>query len=422
MAIWIDPPAWPAHGTLWSHLVSDDSYRELHAFAAAHGVPRRGFERDHYDVPEEAYRELVAAGARAVSSRELVRRLSDAGLRRRKADAPARRSVGNDLLRPPRLRVGDLVAVPATSSPVPPLRFQEGVAVLEGWGLRVRVLPHALDTAEPLGYLAGDDSSRAADFTAAWLDDEVAAIVVGRGGYGAQRIIDLLDWRRLAEPPPKILVGFSDVTALHQAVASRLGLVTLHAHVATSLATAEADSAETMRAMLFEPEAVDLLRGSPATAVVPGTATGVLVGGNLAVLAAEVGTPFSRLARGGIVLLEDVDESPYRIDRLLTQLLRSGWFEGVRGIVAGAFTRCGDPEAVELTLRDRLAPLGVPFLTGFDAGHTPTSRSVPLGVRATLEVRGSASDRGEQAGAGGEGGQGGGGAGGSLRLAAPPFS
>lgn len=401
MAIWIDPPAWPAHGTLWSHLVSDDSYRELHDFAAAHGVSRRGFERDHYDVPEQAYAALVAAGATPVSSRELLHRLADAGLRRRKADAPARRSVGSALLRPPRLHPGSLVAVPATSGPIPPLRLQEGVGVLESWGLRVLVLPHALDVAEPLGYLAGDDSDRAGDFTAAWLDDEVAAILVGRGGYGVQRIIDLLDWRRLAEAPPKILVGFSDVTALHQAVASRLGLVTLHAHVVTSLATAEAGSAETMRAMLFAPEAVDLLGGSRAATVVSGTATGVLVGGNLAVLAAEVGTPFSRPAGGGIVLLEDVDESPYRIDRLLTQLLRSGWFEGVRGIVAGAFTRCGDPEVVELTLRDRLAPLGVPFLTGFDAGHTPTSRSVPFGVRATLQLWSG---------------------GGSLRLAAPPFS
>ncbi len=402
MAIWIDPPAWAAHGRLWSHLASDLSYAELHAFAAAHGIPRRGFERDHYDVPQESYERLLAAGAVSVSSRELVRRLSDAGLRRRKADAPSRRSVGNALLRPPRLHVGDLVAIPAPSGPVPAAGLEEGVAILEGWGLRVRVQPHVLDRAELLGYLAGVDADRAADFAAAWLDDDVAAVVAARGGYGAQRMIDLLDWRRLAEAPPKILVGFSDVTALHQAVASRLGLVTLHAHVATSLATADADSAEMMRGMLFEPEAIDLFRASRVAAVVPGSTTGVLVGGNLTVLSAEVGTSFARPARGGIVLLEDVDESPYRIDRLVTQLLRSGWFDGVRGIVAGAFTRCGEPGSVELTLRERLARLGVPFVTGFDAGHTRTSRSVPLGVRATLEVRSAG--------------------GASLRLAVPPFS
>lgn len=403
MTIWIDPPAWPAHGRLWSHLASDASYDELHAFAAAHGVPRRGFERDHYDVPEESFAALVAAGATSVSSRELVRRLTVAGLRRRKADVPARRATGNALLRPRRLRLGDLVSVPAPSGPMAPEALRRGVEVLESWGLRVRVMPHALDrSAGELGYLAGTDADRAADFTAAWLDPDVAAVVAARGGYGAHRMIDLIDWRRLAEAAPKILVGFSDVTALHQAVASRLGLVTLHGHVATSLGAAEPASAAAMRALLFSPEAVDLLDRSSAVRVVPGTATGVLVGGNLAVLAADVGAPHSRTARGGIVLLEDVAESPYRIDRLVTQLLRSGWFDGVRGVVAGAFTRCGAPGAAEAVLRDRLAPLGVPMVTGVDVGHTPTSGSIPLGMRATLDVpvEGAA----------------------SLRLESPPFA
>ncbi|MEJ7690308.1 MAG: DUF4031 domain-containing protein [Nocardioidaceae bacterium] len=119
MAILIDSPAWPAHGRLWSHLVSDGSFAELHAFAAANGVPRRGFERDHYDVPADLYDALVTAGAQPVSSRDIVARLSRAGLRRRKADAMARREAGAILLRPHRLERGDLVAVPATSGVVP---------------------------------------------------------------------------------------------------------------------------------------------------------------------------------------------------------------------------------------------------------------------------------------------------------------
>src|SRR6188768_2991645 len=120
MAILVDPPAWPAHGRVWAHLVSDDSYDELHAFAAAHGIPRRGFERDHYDVPEEAYPDLVSAGAVPVSSRVLLEHLARAGLRRRKATAMARRAPGNPLLRPPRLEAGDLVAVTALAGPIPP--------------------------------------------------------------------------------------------------------------------------------------------------------------------------------------------------------------------------------------------------------------------------------------------------------------
>lgn len=401
MGLWIDPPAWAAHGRLWSHLVSDVSYDELHAFAAAAGVPRRGFERDHYDVPAEAYDALVLAGATPVSSRELLKRLATAGLRRRKADAMARRAVGNALLRPPRLRTGDLVAVTATAGPIPPERLEAGLERLLDWDLRVRVLPHVLDRGDELDYLAGTDEDRAADFTAAWMDDEVAAVITGRGGYGTQRMLDLLDWRRLAEARPKILSGFSDITALHQAMASRLGLVTLHSHVTTSLGSASDESAEMMRGMLFEPEAVDLFHGAEPRAVVTGRATGVLVGGNLALLAAEVGTSFSRPGRGGIVLLEDVTEDPYRIDRLLTQLLRVGWFEGVAGIVAGRFTDCGSESSIDAVVTDRLAPLGVPLVLGFDVGHTSTTRSVPLGIRATLVVPEAGSP--------------------SLRLAVPPF-
>jgi muramoyltetrapeptide carboxypeptidase len=385
MAIFVDPPAWPAHGRLWAHLVSDVSYDELHAFAATHGIPRRGFERDHYDVPEEAHGDLVAAGAIPVSSRELLDRLTRAGLRRRKVTAMARRAPGNALLRPPRLKPGDLVAVTALAGPIAPDRLQIGVDRLRGWDLRVRVQPHTLDT-HPLGYLAGTDADRAADFADAWMDDKVAAVVAGRGGYGTQRMLDLLDWRRLAEARPKILAGFSDITALHQAVAQRLGLVSLHSHVTTSLGSASDDSAERMRAMLFEPAAIDLFADTEVRPVVPGSATGVLIGGNLSMLAGEVGTAFNRPAAGGVVVLEEVTEEPYRIDRLLTQLLRTRWFDGVRGVVLGAFTECGDQAAVEAVLLDRLVPLGVPLVAGFDFGHTSTSRIVPLGVRASLVV------------------------------------
>jgi muramoyltetrapeptide carboxypeptidase len=264
-------------------------------------------------------------------------------------------------------------------------------------------MPHTLDVADPLGYLAGSDADRAADFTAAWMDDEVAAVVAGRGGYGTQRLLDLLDWRRLAEGTPKILAGYSDITALHQAVAGRMGLVSLLSHVTTSLGVATAESAEQMRAMLFDPRAVDLFDGTTVQPVVHGSATGVLVGGNLTLLAAEVGTSSSRPARGGIVVLEDITEDPYRVDRLLTQLLRAGWFEGVRGIVLGDFSECG-AEACDAVLLERLAPLDVPMVMGFDVGHTPSARPVPLGVPATLDVPdlpGIAA---------------------SLRLAHPPFS
>ncbi len=383
----IDPPVWPAHGRLWSHLASDSSVDELHGFAAAHHVPRRGFERDHYDVPADAYDRLVAAGALEVSARELVRRLTAAGLRQRKAGAMAPRKPGSVLLRPRRLRAGDLVSVPATAGVVPADRLRAGVERLESWGLRVRLGDHVLDRDARLGYLAGSDEVRAAELTRAWLDPDAAAVVVARGGYGSQRVVDLLDWRRLAEAEPKVLVGFSDVTALHQAFAARLGLATVYSHVVTSLGAADEPSAESLRRQLMEPDEVtDLLAGQSTQTLVGGRGEGVLLGGNLAVLAADVGTPYARPATGGIVLLEDVGEEGYRVDRLLTHLLRAGWFDGARGLVLGAFTGVDDPFEVDAVLEARLAPLGLPTVRHVDAGHTVSSVTIPFGVPAMLDA------------------------------------
>jgi len=387
VAVLIDRPAWPAHGRLWSHLVSDGSFAELHAFAAAQGVPRRRFERDHYDVPADAYDALVAAGAQPVSSREVVRRLVAAGLRRRKADSMARREPGAVLLRPRRLERGDLVAVPATSGVVPAPMLRAGVARLESWGLRVGLDHHVLDRDTRLSYLSAADDVRAAAFTDAWLNPDASAVIVARGGYGSQRVVDLVDWRRLAGAEPKVLVGFSDATALHQAVAGRLGLATVHSHSVASLGAATTESAEALRRLLMEPATVtDLLADQTSETVVGGRGRGVLVGGNLALLASDLGTPFARSAAGGIALLEDTGEAAYRVDRLLTQLLRAGWFEGARGLVLGAFTDCDDPVELDVVLQARLAPLGLPTVRHVDVGHTSSSATVPLGVEAVLDA------------------------------------
>ena len=387
MALYIDPPTWPAHGRQWSHLVSDHSLEELHAFAAAAGVPHRGFERDHYDVPAELYDRLVEAGATPLSSRDLVARVAAAGLRRRKHSARIVRPAGEPLLRPRRLRAGDTVAVPAPAGVVPAERLTAGIRRLESWGLRVRLGRHVHGRHPHLPYLAASDASRAADFTTAWLDPDVAAVWVARGGFGSQLVVDRVDWSRLSEAEPKILVGFSDVTALHSAVASRLGLASLHAHVVTSLGNAAEASAEQVRRMLLEPDSVDdLLAGHDVEPVRGGVAQGPLTGGNLALLAADLATPYARPAAGCIAVLEDIEEQPYRLDRLLTQLLRSGWFDQVAGVVLGAFTDCGDPAVVDGVFAARLAPLGVPVVKGFDFGHSTTSACVPLGVRAVLDA------------------------------------
>jgi muramoyltetrapeptide carboxypeptidase len=379
----IDPPNAPGHGRLWSHLASDQSYDELHRFARALGIPERGFDSDHYDIPAERYDAVVAAGARPVSSRDLIGRLTEAGLRRRKTGTRAPRRPGGALLRPERLRPGARVAVVAPAGPVRPERLDRGIDVLTSWGFDVVVGRHARGRDGDLGYLAAGDAERAADLLAAWCDPAVDAVICARGGYGVQRMVDLLDWDAIAAAGPKVLVGFSDITALHQAFAARLGWATVHGPVVTSLGEAEPASRDHLHDLLLEPERAMLL-GRAARALVPGAARGVLVGGNLTLVAAAVGTQDQPSATGAIVVLEEVGEELYRVDRTVTQLLRAGWFEGVRAVVLGELAGPAEESSVHALMRDRLAGLGVPVVGGAPVGHGVRNLAFPYGVPAEL--------------------------------------
>lgn len=292
------------------------------------------------------------------------------------------------LRRPPRLAPGDAVAVVAPSSPLDADRLERGVRRLTSWGLRVRIGEHALDRDPRIPHVAGTDADRAADFQAAWCDPEVRAVFVGRGGSGAARIVDRLDWARMRGAGSKTLVGFSDVTTLHQAVATTLGLVTLFGPMPATVAFAgdEPDevTAEHLRRTLFEPDAVRVLRARHARCVVPGRAEGVLVGGTVALLAASVGTPEFRPADGGIAVLEDVAEPAYRLDTHITQLQRAGWFDGVRAIVLGSWTDCGD--GADELVAARLESLNVPMFTGLPFGHGAAALTVPLGIAAVADA------------------------------------
>ena len=386
MTLLIDPPNAAGHGRLWSHLASDESFEELHRFASRLGIPSRGFDRDHYDIPAERYDVVVAAGATPVSSRELIARLLAAGLRRRKAQALAPKKPGRSLIRANRLRPGDVVAVTSPAGPAPADRLDAGLEVLESWGLAVRVMVNVRGQHEEFSYLSSSDAQRAADFMKAWCDPVVTAVFCSRGGYGAQRMVDLLDWDALAGAGPKVLVGFSDVTVLHQAFATRLGISTIHGPVVTSLGAGDDTSRAHLRSLLFEPAAGLSLTPEPLPSLVGGRAEGVLVGGNVALLAAEIGTPDSRPAADSIAILEDVSEEMYRLDRLLTQLLRAGWFDKVRGIALGQFSDCGQPDSIRHLIEDRLVPLGIPILLNLPVGHVDRNLAFPFGVPSTLDA------------------------------------
>ncbi|MFC4121221.1 S66 peptidase family protein [Nonomuraea zeae] len=278
---------------------------------------------------------------------------------------------------------GDTVAIVSPAGPPDAVLLRRGVERLEGLGLKVVVGAHALDR-QGLDYLAGGDAARAADLQAAWCDPAVSAVFCSRGGYGAGRLLDLLDWNAMRAAGRKILVGLSDITALHNAFAIELGVPTLHGPMPACDVLAEEKGPEprtweSLQAALF---------GTPETVLgdrvlVPGRAEGEISGGNLSLLASMCGTRWQPSFAGKIAFLEDVGEEPYRIDRMLTQLLQAGAFDGVRGIALGSWEDCGDPYPV---LQDRLAPLGVPLLAGLPVGHGSPQVSVWLGMLGVIDT------------------------------------
>lgn len=247
------------------------------------------------------------------------------------------------------------------------------------------MLPSVLAGHERLSYLAADDKARAEDLRNGWLDSSFAAVFCARGGYGVQRMLEYVDFDELAAVP-KWFIGFSDITALHEPLNAR-GLVTVHGPMAAAVEQLGASvGRQRLYDLLFEPTGItDLLAPAGARTLVGGVAEGPLRGGNLALLAASIGTP-TYAPPTGIVVLEDVSEDAYRVDRLLTQLLRSGWFAGVTGLVIGDFSGADDSGLVSAVVRDRLEPLGLPMVEGAAIGHEDVNLAVPLGLPARLDA------------------------------------
>lgn len=271
------------------------------------------------------------------------------------------------------LKAGDRVALVSPAGPAVPSRVERGVEVLRSWGLEVTTPVVARGE---LSYLAGSDEARAREFVDAWCSD-VAAVFSVRGGYGCMRMTDLVPWKDL---PPRVFVGSSDVTVLH-AELNAVGQATLFGPMpGTRDFVDDPVAQQRLHEVLF----TGVRSWTAGTPVVAGTARGVTVGGNTALLAAEIGGPrWAPPVDGAIALLEDIGEEPYRLDRILTQLLRAGWFAPVSGIVLGSWTDCGDVSGV---LADRLGSLGVPVLGDFGFGHCPGQWTLPLGVQAVLDA------------------------------------
>lgn len=320
--------------------------------------------------------------------------MSDATAEVHDGREPARTSGGLPhgvpaLTRPPRLREGDRVRLVAPCSPVPSAQLDAAVAVLTDWGLRVELAPHVRDQHPLLPYLAGEDAVRAADLQEAWCAPDVAAVFCVRGGDGAHRTLDRLDFDAMRAAPAKVLVGFSDITALHEAFAVELGVATVHGPVVgTKYFVGDQLAQHELHTTLFAPERRMELTSPNAHALVPGRAEGVTFGGNLSLLNDGLAAPHSRLSTaGGILVLEDINEDVARLDRMLTHLIRTGWTDGITGVALGTWTDCPpDPGGIADLMRDRLTPLGVPVLWGLEFGHCAAQLTVALGVPAELDT------------------------------------
>jgi muramoyltetrapeptide carboxypeptidase len=302
------------------------------------------------------------------------------------------------LIKPPRLRQGDLVGLIAPGGYTGDDAIQKAVGNIEALGFRVK--PGA-NLREVHGNYAGSVQQRLDDLHGMFADPEVKAIWAIRGGSGCISLLAHIDYA-LIRKTPKILLGYSDITALHLALHRHAGLVTFHGPVASS--TISDYSAEHMLAVLIDPRPAYTipmaLENSRRALEEPhyamrtvhgGVATGPLMGGNLSLVSALAGTAYAADFRSSILFLEEVNEAPYRIDRWMTQLDLSVGFAKAAGVMIGICDNCG-PEhqdqslSLDQTLDLHLQPLAIPAVTGYSFGHIRNQFTIPVGVRATLDT------------------------------------
>jgi muramoyltetrapeptide carboxypeptidase len=302
-------------------------------------------------------------------------------------------------VKPARLNYGDTIGIIAPGSPPPdPKSIDRSVAVLERLGFKTSLAPNVR---KRRGFLAGSDRDRASDLMKMFADPKVKAVMCLRGGYGTARLLPLLDYHTI-RANPKILVGYSDITSLQCAFLAKSNLVSFHGPMLDSDFARKNLPDFTLQSFLktlmqpFAPGSIREGYNRKTNAILRrGRVSGPLIGGNLSLLCTTLGTPYQPSFKNRILFFEDLDEVPYRFDRMLTQLLNAGLLQQVRGIAIGINANCRDPKAgnareyrqsLEDVFRERLLPLKVPVVTGLPFGHIPLKATLPVGVRVTLDA------------------------------------
>lgn len=311
---------------------------------------------------------------------------------------PTTRAMKHTLIKPPRLRFGDTIGLIAPGGYTTDESIGKAVAKIEQLGFKVR---QGANLRAVHGNYGGSVQQRVQDLHGMFADPEIKAIWCIRGGSGCISLLSSLDYR-LVRAHPKILLGYSDITALHLAIYRHAGLVTFHGPVASSGASNY--STEHMLAVLMEPRAaysIPMAAENAARAltephfamrtVTPGFANGILMGGNLSMVSALAGTPYAADFRDAILFLEEVNEEPYRIDRWMTQLDLSVGFRNAAGVMIGICENCGPVGeghalTLEQTLDLHLKPLTIPAVTGWSFGHIRNQFTLPIGIRARFDT------------------------------------
>ena len=294
------------------------------------------------------------------------------------------------MTRPPRLRPGDRIGIVAPSGPVLRRYVVAGLKVLEAAGYRPRLSRHLYDRR---GHLAGTDARRADDLNRMLRDPDIRCVLMARGGFGAMRIVGDVDWGAMRKDP-KIFAGYSDATFLHLAFQARSGVRTLHGPNLHGLGLGRQGEIRRWLSWLSNPLPPDSVRELKAPLRIGRGAEvqGRVLGGNLALVHHAACTAYIPSLRGAILFFEEVNEPPYKIDAMLTHIALAGALRGVRGMALGSFINCvPKPRHRELplrqVLRDHIGVLGIPALGGMMAGHGRRNWPLPLGARATLDVR-----------------------------------
>jgi len=279
------------------------------------------------------------------------------------------------------MKKGDCIGIAAPSSAFDPDDFDQGLALLRGMGFELFV-PEGLYKKK--AFLAGSDGHRVSVINDLFENPRVKAILCARGGYGSMRILDHINGDLVRENP-KLFVGFSDATALLSHLYQAWGLVCYHGPVVCSLGRSDQQSLDALEHVLLTgtPKNIEAPFGR---VLIPGQARGILMGGNLATLCHLTGTSYQPDLSGTILMLEDVGEAAYKIDRMLVQMKYAGLFDGLNGVVLGSFEKCGDPDHLADIFLDVFGDLKIPLVMDFSFGHGASNCVFPIGVDARLHT------------------------------------